>query len=305
MVPRGVSPDDGADSARPAADAVSRRRILSALYSRSDALREARVLRGTPWNRRAKSSICDEQYPEESRLQHGAGPLEFERTKLILSAVLPPPPARVLDVGGAAGAYSEWLAGQGFDVHLVDASARLVGEARRRNVTLPRPIASLAVADARALPAANGSAGALLLMGPLYHLTAAADRAAALREALRVLAPSGVVAVAAISRFASALDGLAQARGADEAFVRLRDRDLRRRAAPQRRQTSRVLRPRRTCITPTSSGTRSKPPDSNRSPCMVSKGRPGWWATSTASGRIPPCAVTSCTWRPRSNVNQA
>jgi len=168
-----------------------------------------------------------EQYPEESRLQHGAGPLEFERTKIILSAVLPPAPARVLDVGGAAGAYSAWLAGQGFDVHLVDASARLVGEARRRNATLSRPMASLTVADARALPAADGSAAALLLMGPLYHLTAAADRAAALREALRVLAPAGVVAVAAISRFASALDGLAQARGADEAFVRLRDRDLR------------------------------------------------------------------------------
>ncbi|HWN85362.1 MAG TPA: class I SAM-dependent methyltransferase [Vicinamibacterales bacterium] len=207
-----------------------------------------------------------EQYPEESRLQHGAGPLEFERTKIILSAVLPPAPARVLDVGGAAGAYSAWLAGQGFDVHLVDASARLVGEARRRNATLSRPMASLTVADARALPAADGSAAALLLMGPLYHLTAAADRAAALREALRVLAPAGSTATTADVPGTS---------------------------------------PPRTCITPTSSGTRSRPLDSNRSPCMVSKGRPGWWATSTASGRIPPCAVTSCTWRPRSNVNQA
>ena len=64
-------------------------------------------------------------------------------------------------------------------------------------------------------------------MGPLYHLPDAADRVAALREAARVLAPAGLVAVAAISRYASALDGLARGLGADEAFVRIRDRDLR------------------------------------------------------------------------------
>ncbi len=64
-------------------------------------------------------------------------------------------------------------------------------------------------------------------MGPLYHLPDAADRIAALREAVRVLAPAGLVAVAAISRYASALDGLARGLGADQAFVRIRDRDLR------------------------------------------------------------------------------
>ena len=52
--------------------------------------------------------------------------LEFERSKDILSRVLPRPPVRVIDVGGAAGAYSAWLADQGYEVHLVDASSRLV-----------------------------------------------------------------------------------------------------------------------------------------------------------------------------------
>jgi len=168
-----------------------------------------------------------DRYSEESRLQEGPSQLEFERTKVILSAALPPPPSRVLDVGGAAGAYSAWLASRGYDVHLLDASPRLVAEARRRNATLTPPIASLDVADARALPHADASAAAVLLMGPLYHLPAAADRAAALREAARVLAPSGVLAAAGISRFASALDGLRSGRGGDGAFVRMRDRDLR------------------------------------------------------------------------------
>jgi SAM-dependent methyltransferase len=168
-----------------------------------------------------------DQYAEESRLEEGPFQLEFERTKAILSAVLPPAPARVVDVGGAAGAYSAWLAAGGYQVHLVDASPRLVAEARRRNARLSKAIVTLDVGDARALPRADRSAEAVLVMGPLYHLPEAGDRAAALREAVRVVVPGGVVAVAGISRFASALDGLARALGADAAFVRMRDNDLR------------------------------------------------------------------------------
>jgi hypothetical protein len=64
-------------------------------------------------------------------------------------------------------------------------------------------------------------------MGPLYHLPSAADRQRALVEARRVLEPSGLVVVAAISRYASALDGLARQLAGDPAFVRMRDQDLR------------------------------------------------------------------------------
>ena len=93
-----------------------------------------------------------ERFAEELRLDQGPFQLEFARTKDILGRLLPPRPTRVVDVGGAAGAYSAWLADQGHEVHLVDASPRLVEEARKRNATLRRPIASFAVADARLLP---------------------------------------------------------------------------------------------------------------------------------------------------------
>jgi ubiquinone/menaquinone biosynthesis C-methylase UbiE len=168
-----------------------------------------------------------DHYPEETRLDTGTSRLEFERTKEILARVLPQPPARILDVGGAAGAYSAWLAERGYETHLVDSSARLVEEAERRNAKRARPIASLTVADARALPQENGCAAGVLLMGPLYHLPAAEDRMVALREASRVLAASGVVAVAAISRYASAMDGMARKFSLDPRFVEIRDRDLR------------------------------------------------------------------------------
>jgi ubiquinone/menaquinone biosynthesis C-methylase UbiE len=165
-------------------------------------------------------------YAEESRLATGAFQLEFERTKEIVTRVLPPPPARVVDVGGAAGAYSFWLAQCGYDVHLVDASPRLVGEATRRNASARSRLGSAVVGDARALPHDDGSTAAVLVMGPLYHLVDGTDRALALREAYRVLQADGVVVVAAISRYASTLDGLARKLTLDPRFVAIRNRDL-------------------------------------------------------------------------------
>jgi ubiquinone/menaquinone biosynthesis C-methylase UbiE len=63
-------------------------------------------------------------------------------------------------------------------------------------------------------------------MGPLYHLPSATDRMASLREASRVLAGNGIAVVAAISRYASALDGLARKLSLDPQFAKIRDRDL-------------------------------------------------------------------------------
>jgi GrpB-like predicted nucleotidyltransferase (UPF0157 family)/ubiquinone/menaquinone biosynthesis C-methylase UbiE len=164
---------------------------------------------------------------EESRLAFGSAQLEFERTKEMLAVRLPPPPACILDVGGAAGVYSLWLADLGYDVHLVDASARLVGEARQRSAAAAKPVASIVVGDARDLPEESASADTVLVMGPLYHLTAADDRLLALREACRVLRRGGLLAVAGISRYASALAGLSHNLALDPRFVTIRDRDLR------------------------------------------------------------------------------
>jgi len=167
-----------------------------------------------------------DQFPEESRLASGPFKLEFERTKDMLTRFLPPAPARVIDVGGAAGTYSAWLAERGYEVHLIDATPRLVAEARQLNATLRQPIASISVGDARSLPEAAGSAAVVMIMGPLYHLPAANDRLSALREAHRVLTSPGIVVAAGISRYASALDGLARKLALDPQFVRIRDQDL-------------------------------------------------------------------------------
>jgi SAM-dependent methyltransferase len=147
--------------------------------------------------------------PEETRLERGLSQLEAARTRALIQRFAPPAPAVVLDVGGAAGAYATWLAEAGHEVHLLDPVPRLVAEARRRSAAASRPLATCEVGDARTLARPAASADVVLLLGPLYHLTEAADRARALAEAARVLRPGGVLFAAAISRWASLLDGLA------------------------------------------------------------------------------------------------
>lgn len=167
-----------------------------------------------------------DQAPEETRLELGPFRLEQLRSRELILRHAPAPPAAVLDVGGAAGAYAFWLAEEGYDVRLIDAVPRLIEVAQERNEHAVRPLVSCRVADARALPEANDSVAMVLLLGPLYHLVEQRDRHAALSEAARVLRPGGVLVAAGISRWASALDGLVREVLRDQAFARIVERDL-------------------------------------------------------------------------------
>jgi SAM-dependent methyltransferase len=170
---------------------------------------------------------------EQARLDQGYFPLERARTQEIVLRHLPPPPAVVLDVGGAAGAYALWLAARGYEVHLVDPVPLHVEQATRASGSSDHPLASATVGDARGLARGDASADAVLLLGPLYHLIEREDRLRALREAGRVLRPGGLLFAAAISRFASLLDNLANAKAgglphvlADPAVLRMVQQDL-------------------------------------------------------------------------------
>ncbi|RCV51219.1 class I SAM-dependent methyltransferase [Marinitenerispora sediminis] len=157
---------------------------------------------------------------EHDRLRTGAGRLELLRTQDVLRRLLPSSPVSILDVGGGTGAHARWLAGDGHRVRVVDPVPRHVELARRL------PGVEAAAGDARALDADEGSWDVVLLLGPLYHLTDAADRARAWREAVRVVRPGGLVVAATISRFASLHDGLRTSLLDDDAFRGMVARDL-------------------------------------------------------------------------------
>ena len=127
--------------------------------------------------------------------------LELLRTRVLLERFLPAPPARVLDIGGASGVYASWLSGRGYQVHLIDPVPL------HREQAMADGRFSVASGDARHLAEDDGSYDAVLLLGPLYHLTDRTDRVGALAEARRVTRPGGIVAAVVISRYASTFDG--------------------------------------------------------------------------------------------------
>jgi ubiquinone/menaquinone biosynthesis C-methylase UbiE len=166
-------------------------------------------------------------YNEQARLASTLGQIEFARTQRIISRYLTDPPASVLDVGGAAGRYSCWLAKLGYEVHLIDPVPWHVEQARQASAAQPEmPIASCALGDARQLEFNDEMADAVLLLGPLYHLVEQSDRKRALSEAYRVLKPGGYLFAAAISRFASTIDGLMSGYYLDPIFQRIMLADL-------------------------------------------------------------------------------
>lgn len=133
----------------------------------------------------------------------GPGRLELARTQRLLLRHLPPAPARVLDVGGAAGIYSAWLRSLGHDAEVIDLTPLHVQRCAAAGIPAE-------VGDARHLQRDDESYDVVLVMGPLYHLPSVADRALVWSEAFRVLRPGGLVAAATIGRFAGLLDGLSR-----------------------------------------------------------------------------------------------
>jgi ubiquinone/menaquinone biosynthesis C-methylase UbiE len=124
------------------------------------------------------------EYPEHDRLSSASGQLEFERTKRIVQRFLSTPPAIVADVGGGTGPYSFWLASLGYETHLIEPSIRLLEICKTRmqsnpSQAMPRTVE---VGDARSLWLGDASCDAVLMFGPLYHLTERDDRIQALRS---------------------------------------------------------------------------------------------------------------------------
>ncbi len=127
--------------------------------------------------------------------------LEYDLTWRYLDQYLPAQ-GSVLEVGAATGRYTLELAKRGYDLTSVDLSPALI-EACRQNLAaqgLDQHV-RLLVADARDLSAITGHEfDAALIMGPLYHLIAEADRKTALQQAYDRLRSGGLLFSAFISR---------------------------------------------------------------------------------------------------------
>jgi SAM-dependent methyltransferase len=123
--------------------------------------------------------------------------------------LVPPPSGRTLDVGCGEGRLARDLAALGHDVVAVDASPTMLAAAREA-----APEMELHVADAAALPFADGSFGLVVAFMSLQDVD---DLRGAIREAARVLFAGGRLCLAIVHPFSSA--GRFVEREADAPFV--------------------------------------------------------------------------------------
>jgi SAM-dependent methyltransferase len=161
---------------------------------------------------------------EAGRLTASTGRLELLRTQEVIRRHLPTGPLQIADIGGGAGIHAAWLAADGHHVHLLDPVPKHVTQTA---ALVPSGGSITArVGHAADVPLHDASVDAVLLLGPLYHLTERADRVQALSEAARIVRPGGPVFAAAVSRFASLFDGLAGGHLTDPEFRRIVEADL-------------------------------------------------------------------------------
>ena len=130
-------------------------------------------------------------YDEDSRLLFQHGSVEFLTTMRYIEKYLKHGD-KVLEIGAGTGRYSHALARRGHPVDAVELVAHNI-EVFRQNT---RPGESVTIAQGNALDLsafADNAYDVTLLLGPLYHLYTQDDKRRALREAIRVTKPGGVV----------------------------------------------------------------------------------------------------------------
>lgn len=132
-----------------------------------------------------------ETHDEDVRLTSKHGAVEYLTTMRYIEKYLRPG-MRVLEIGAGSGRYSHALAQQGYQVDAVELLEHNIGLFHQR--TQPGEQVAVMQGDARDLSfLASNTYDVVLLLGPLYHLFTQEDKLQALREAVRVANPSGVI----------------------------------------------------------------------------------------------------------------
>ena len=130
-------------------------------------------------------------YDEDGRLSKKHGSVEFLTTMRYIGKYIKPGD-RVLEVGAGTGRYSHALARQGYPVDAVELIGHNIDVFQ--NNTQPGENISITQGNALDLSAfSDNTYDITLLLGPLYHLYTKEDKRQALREAIRVTRPGGVI----------------------------------------------------------------------------------------------------------------
>lgn len=139
------------------------------------------------------TNCCD----EEQRLLSRHSSIEFLTTTRYIERYLERG-NKILEVGAGTGRYSLYYAKRGYDVMAIEFVGHNL-EVLKSNVTASMQIKAEQgdAVDLSRFP--DNSFDVTLVLGPLYHLYEKEDQKRAVREAVRVTKPDGVIAIAYLS----------------------------------------------------------------------------------------------------------
>ena len=130
-------------------------------------------------------------YDEDNRLLQRHGSVEFLTTMRYIEKYIKPCD-NVIEIGAGTGRYSHTLARQGYAVDAVELIEHNI-EVFHKN-TLPSETITITQGNALDLSSfQDNKYDVTLLLGPLYHLYSIEDKRQALREAIRVTKPGGII----------------------------------------------------------------------------------------------------------------
>ena len=132
-----------------------------------------------------------ETHDEDSRLRSRHGTVEFLTTVKYIEKYLKPG-MKILEIGAGTGIYSHYFAQNGYSVDAVEIMEYNIGIFKAN--TKPDEKVTVTQGDAIDLKGFDSDKYDItLLLGPMYHLYEKEDKLSALREAIRVTRPGGIV----------------------------------------------------------------------------------------------------------------
>ena len=146
-----------------------------------------------------RKEILDHYYNdwnEDDRLLSRFGQVEFLTTIRYVEKYLKPG-MNILEIGAGTGRYSHYFARKGYAVDAIELVERNIAGFKEK--TLPGENVTIVQGDAVDLyMVEDNKYDVVLHLGPMYHLFEETDRKAAVREAIRVTKPNGIIFMAYI-----------------------------------------------------------------------------------------------------------
>ena len=159
---------------------------------------------------------------EWERLETPLSKIEFVTALRLIDQYFPAS-GRACDIGGGPGRYTIELLKRGYAVTLIDLSEVALVHARQQIENVGLHADQIIHGDARNLSMfENESFDAALLMGPMYHVVEADERARILRALHRILKPGGAALITYLNSWGLIKTGLSDfpERYRDIAFLR-------------------------------------------------------------------------------------